>query len=176
MLKYWIIAARPKTLLLAWASVLMGFVYSQDLTVRAIWIAVGMGLTMSLLQIVSNFANDLGDANKGSDKDRSDRMVASGKISHRRIKIAILILTTLALATGFTTIFKTLYFSLSFWIFLGLGIGAIITALKYTLGKKNLAYAGLGDVFVFIFFGLVSVLGTNFLIHQQVDFWMLFLP
>ena len=170
----WIKASRPKTLLLAWASILMGFVYSKDFSQRAIWIAIGMLLTMSLLQIVSNFANDLGDAKKGSDKNRTDRMVSSGKISPQKMKWAIILLSVFAFGTGFFTIYKTLNFSTEFLLFLLLGVGGILTALKYTLGKKNLAYAGLGDVFVFLFFGLIPVLGTSFLIQQTLDFWMIF--
>src|SRR5690606_17649619 len=112
------------------------------------------------LQILSNFANDYGDGVKGTDnEDRvgPKRAIQSGVISPAEMKRAIVITSVITLLFAVTLIyfaFKEKYFAFSL-VFLVLGILAIASAIRYTVGKGAYGYRGYGDVFVFIFFGLV---------------------
>jgi 1,4-dihydroxy-2-naphthoate octaprenyltransferase len=140
------------------------------------WLAI---LTTIGFQILSNFANDYGDGIKGSDKNRTGeaRMVSSGAISPKQMKIAMVITTV------FTLVFALLLISVSFgsdhfgfsFLFFGLGIAAIVAAIKYTVGNSAYGYSGFGDVFVFVFFGLLSVVGCYFLYTKQLHA-LIFLP
>ncbi len=136
--------------------------------------------TTVLLQILSNLANDYGDFVKGTDtKDRigPKRMVTEGLISPLQMRMAIIVVVLLALASGTALIFigtggigissKVIYFVL--------GIASIIAAIKYTVGKRPYGYQGFGDIFVFIFFGLVGVLGS-FYLYTHTFRWGLLLP
>ncbi|CAM1364754.1 1,4-dihydroxy-2-naphthoate octaprenyltransferase [Tenacibaculum sediminilitoris] len=140
------------------------------------WLAI---LTTIGFQVLSNFANDYGDGVKGTDNEREGeaRMVASGAITPKQMKLAMII-------TGaITTIIALLLIYVSFGkdnflysvIFFGLGIASIIAAIKYTVGKSAYGYSGFGDVFVFIFFGLLAVIGTYFLYTKQLNL-AIFLP
>lgn len=140
------------------------------------WLAI---LTTIGFQVLSNFANDYGDGVKGTDNQREGeaRMVASGVITPKQMKNAMIV-------TGvITTIIALLLIYVSFGkdnflysiIFFGLGIASIVAAIKYTVGKSAYGYSGFGDVFVFIFFGLLAVVGTYFLYTKQLNF-MIFLP
>ncbi|XRE44430.1 1,4-dihydroxy-2-naphthoate polyprenyltransferase [Tenacibaculum discolor] len=140
------------------------------------WLAI---LTTIGFQVLSNFANDYGDGVKGTDNKREGeaRMVASGAITPKQMKNAMIV-------TGVvTTIIALLLIYVSFGkdnflysvIFFGLGIASIIAAIKYTVGKSAYGYSGFGDVFVFIFFGLLAVVGTYFLYTKQLNFTT-FLP
>lgn len=130
-------------------------------------------ITAVLLQVLSNFSNDLGDALKGTDKLRSDkapeRMVASKKISFKQMKIIVIITSIISFISGvilsyiaFENFFIIVFFSI-------LGVLAIISALKYTMGKRAYGYMGMGDLFVFVFFGLVNVLGGYYLYSKSMD-------
>jgi 1,4-dihydroxy-2-naphthoate octaprenyltransferase len=126
--------------------------------------------TTLLLQIVSNFANDYGDAKKGADKNRNgeERMVQSGKISKFQMKVAIVILSIITLIVGFYlifSVFQTDIYKIS--IFLILGISSIIAAIKYTVGKSAYGYKAYGDLSVFIFFGMVGVIGSYYLFTKN---------
>nr|BFF37265.1 1,4-dihydroxy-2-naphthoate octaprenyltransferase [Tenacibaculum mesophilum] len=140
------------------------------------WLAI---LTTIGFQVLSNFANDYGDGVKGTDNEREGeaRMVASGVITPKQMKNAMIV-------TGvITTIIALLLIYVSFGkdnflysiIFFGLGIASIVAAIKYTVGKSAYGYSGFGDVFVFIFFGLLAVVGTYFLYTKQLNF-IIFLP
>lgn len=122
-------------------------------------------LTAVLLQVLSNFANDYGDFVNGADTDeRTDRMMASGKISIAQMKQAILILIIGTLISGITLLGIGIgFFSFTFFIMLLLGIGGILAAYFYTAGKNPYGYIGLGDVSVFLFFGYLAVGGTYYL-------------
>jgi 1,4-dihydroxy-2-naphthoate octaprenyltransferase len=132
------------------------------------------GLTTLLLQILSNFANDYGDFSKGTDDHKRigpKRTVQNGEISAKSMKIAILISSILALISGLILLFGVVQLPVAeTLIFVLLGLAAIIAAIKYTTGKNPYGYAGLGDLFVFVFFGLVAVSGTYFLATQQWHF------
>lgn len=177
--KSWVKAARLRTLPLALASIAMGgFVASTQKTfnLQAVLMA---GLTTLLLQILSNFANDYGDFSKGTDDENRlgpKRTVQSGEVTAREMKIAMLAFSLLSLASGLIMLFYYVQLQVTeTLLFIALGIAAIAAAIKYTTGKNPYGYAGLGDFFVFIFFGLVAVLGTYFLATQTWK-WSVLLP
>ena len=173
-IKYWIKAARLRTLPLALSSILMGgalaFINNFKVSIPIILLAI---ITTLLLQILSNFANDYGDGIKGTDKYRtnSDRMVQSGKISSRQMLVTIIITSFLTFIIGFFLLLKVFGFQnlMYFSIFLIIGVLAIIAAIKYTVGKNAYGYKGFGDVFVFIFFGGIGVIGSYFLFTKAYD-------
>ncbi|MBL7836395.1 MAG: 1,4-dihydroxy-2-naphthoate octaprenyltransferase, partial [Bacteroidetes bacterium] len=127
-------------------------------------------LTAVLLQILSNFANDYGDYKNGADTaERTDRVMASGLLSEQHMKNALIVLILATLTTGILL----LYFGIrelntSFFVLLILGIAGILAAYFYTAGKNPYGYIGLGDVSVFLFFGLLAVVGTFYLQTQSV--------
>lgn len=175
-LKPWIEAARLKTLPLAVSSPLMGsfLAWSEG---RFQWtIFILATLTTLLLQVLSNFANDYGDFSSGADnKERIGprRMVQSGLITTSQMKTGIILTIILALVSGITLIAvgaqgKDITIIV---LFLALGIAAIIAAIKYTVGKNPYGYRGLGDISVFLFFGLIGVLGTHFLHTGTFNPW-----
>ncbi|MFV0247417.1 MAG: 1,4-dihydroxy-2-naphthoate octaprenyltransferase [Tenacibaculum sp.] len=136
-------------------------------------------LTTLSFQILSNFANDYGDAIKGADSKRKVelRMVSSGAISYKQIKRAIAISAILALLFSLLLIYtafekNNLMYTV---LYFGLAIACIAAAIKYTVGKQAYGYKGFGDVFVFLFFGLLAVVGTYFLYTKQLKF-AVFLP
>ena len=135
------------------------------------WLAI---LTTIGFQVLSNFANDYGDGVKGTDDNREGeaRMVSSGAITPKQMKSAMIITTILTLIVALLLIYVSFgkeNFGYSVLFFL-LGIASIAAAIKYTVGKSAYGYSGLGDVFVFVFFGLLSVVGTYFLYTKQLDF------
>ena len=145
------------------------------------WRIFGYAMLTTLgLQILSNFANDYGDGMKGT--DNADRMgpkraIQSGVISPQAMKRAIIITSVLTLLSAMLLIYyafrdTNLGYSL---FYLVLGILAIASAIRYTVGDTAYGYRGFGDAFVFVFFGLVSTLGVNFLYSKQLNF-DLFLP
>ncbi len=140
------------------------------------WLAI---LTTIGFQVLSNFANDYGDGIKGTDKEREGeaRMVASGAITPKQMKNAMIITAILTLIVALLLIYtafgkENFIYSL---LFFGLGITSIVAAIKYTVGKSAYGYSGFGDVFVFLFFGLLSVVGTYFLYTKDINF-TIFLP
>ena len=165
-MKHWIAAFRLKTLPLAFGAIVLGsnlnrLSFSSDIFLFA-------ALTAVLLQILSNLANDYGDYKKGTDKHRKDRQLAGGNISPKAMQVAIVLFVLLTLTSGITLLFLAFENDWKHWFqFLAIGLFSIAAAISYTVGKKAYGYHGLGDVFVFIFFGLVGVLGTAFLYKQH---------
>lgn len=140
------------------------------------WLAI---CTTIGFQVLSNFANDYGDGIKGTDTNRNgeQRMVSSGMISPKQMKLAMRITSFLTLCTAVWLIyvaFGKTNFGYSV-IFFGLGVAAIVAAIKYTVGTSAYGYSGFGDLFVFLFFGLVAVVGTYFLYTKKINFFI-FLP
>jgi len=178
-IKPWIQAARLRTLPLSVSGIIVGSAYAYHQGFSD-WRIVVMALLTTLgLQVLSNYANDYGDGVKGTDAHRigEKRLVAAGIISAKQMKRAVLITAniTFILALGLIYIaFGKENFVLSL-IFILLGIISIGAAIKYTVGKGAYGYSGFGDVFVFVFFGWVSVIGSNFLFTHSID-WKLFLP
>lgn len=135
-------------------------------------------LTTVAYQVLSNFANDYGDGIKGADDNRTGpkRAVQSGLISRPSMKKAIKILSLVSIIlTLFLVTLAFGAFSKYFFLFIVLGSLAIFAAIKYTVGKFAYGYFGLGDLFVFIFFGIVSVLGSSFLFSASLN-WLLLNP
>ena len=163
-LKASIKSMRLRTLPLSLAGVILGVTLAADKTDVSPWTAALIFLTTVCLQILSNLSNELGDTLSGTDSaDRQGPKYAlgSGDMTIGDIKKLILMFIGLCVIFGlamiqvsFGSLFKTESICLE-----ALGAAAIVGAMKYTLGKNPYGYRGLGDVFVFIFFGLVSVLG-----------------
>jgi 1,4-dihydroxy-2-naphthoate octaprenyltransferase len=178
-MKNWINAARLRTLPLSLSGIIVGSAYAYYQGFYDYKILILALLTTLGLQILSNYANDYGDGIKGTDANRigEKRMVASGLISSKQMKNAVIITSIITLFLILALIyiaFGKQNFALSL-VFILLGIGSIGSAIKYTVGSNAYGYNGLGDLFVFIFFGLVSVIGSNFLYTHFLD-WKLFLP
>jgi 1,4-dihydroxy-2-naphthoate octaprenyltransferase len=188
-MKHWIEAARLRTLPLSVSGIIVGSMYAlahptdNVLTPTEVfnWRLFGFAILTTLgLQILSNFANDYGDGMKGTDnQDRvgPKRAIQSGVISPESMKRAIILTSVLTLISAIILIYyafrdTNLGYSL---FYLVLGILAIASAIRYTVGNSAYGYRGFGDVFVFVFFGLVSTLGVNFLYSKQLDL-VLILP
>lgn len=177
--KPWIQAARLRTLPLSVSGIIVGSAYAYYQGFSDWRIVVLALLTTLGLQVLSNYANDYGDGVKGTDANRigEKRLVAAGVITAEQMKKAVIITAVLTFIIALLLIYVAFgkeNFALSL-IFILLGIGSIGAAIKYTVGKSAYGYSGFGDVFVFIFFGLVSVVGSNFLFTHFID-WKLFLP
>ncbi|MGY3685749.1 1,4-dihydroxy-2-naphthoate polyprenyltransferase [Vibrio coralliilyticus] len=177
-LRIWLDAARPKTLPLALVSILTGSVLAYSTHQFSWMIAILAFLTATLLQILSNLANDYGDAVKGTDNDKRlgpMRAIQSGAVTQADMKQAIVINIILTMLAGLALVFYALDSLQSILAFIGLGVLAIVAAIAYTVGNKPYGYVGLGDVSVFIFFGLLGVAGTFFL-HTGIVAPLLVLP
>lgn len=171
---------RPRTLPLALASIGMGAflaAWSGEFNGAITLFAM---LTTIFLQILSNLANDYGDTIHGADSDEREgpkRAVQSGLITQSAMKRAMGIAAVLSMLSGIILVW--LSFGLTqlplFLLFIGLGAAAIWAAVNYTAGNNPYGYVGLGDLFVFIFFGIVGVMGTVYLQTKTVD-WSLLLP
>ncbi len=179
MIQHYVKAARLRTLPLSISGIIVGglLAMSKDMFDWSIFILAL--LTTIGFQVLSNFANDYGDGVKGTDKDRTgeERMVASGAISPKQMKQAMVVTTIITLIVALYLIYLAFgkdNFSYSVLFFL-LGVASIAAAIKYTVGSSAYGYSGYGDIFVFIFFGLLSVVGSHFLFTKEVGF-LIFLP
>ena len=173
-ISYWIKAARLRTLFLSLSCIWAGILSVQTVQKIDPLISIFTFLTALFLQILSNFANDYGDSVHGADnKQRKgpSRSVQAGFISAKQMKMAMLLFAGLALISGLFLLYlaKPIIGLAAFLALLGTGIIAIIAAIAYTNGKRPYGYAGLGDISVFIFFGIVAVLGTQYLQTAQVN-------
>ena len=184
MIKNYIESFRPGTLLLALANTITGSALAYaDGGFRWPVFFLAAATTL-LLQILANMANDYGDFKHGKDTDERigpRRMLQSGMISAKAMLRAIIIVVLLTVVAGFFLIYEgfsniDISSALPGIIVFGLlGLAAITAAIKYTVGKNPYGYKAMGDVFVFIFFGLIGVLGTYFL-HTGMLRWSLLLP
>lgn len=183
----WIQAARLRTLPLSMSGIILGsFIARWRITENGgtwDWKIFALALVVTLLyQILSNFANDYGDGVKGTDKLRvneaEQRAVASGRITANQMRNAVILFAVLSLIATIALLYLAFFkdnLMQEFYIFVGLGIASILAAIGYTVGKKPYGYLGLGDIFVFIFFGLVSVGGSYFLFTKTFS-WDILLP
>lgn len=178
--KNWMQAFRLRTLPLALGAITMG-AFAANLHNTLKWdVYILCLLTATFLQILSNLANDYGDFKKGTDNDNRKgpaRALQSGIITEKAMLRAVILFSVLSLVSGIVLLAISLK-DFTDWrtlAMLALGFAAIAAAIKYTVGKSAYGYSGLGDVFVFIFFGLVSVGGTYFLMAGEVS-WVLLLP
>jgi len=181
-MKKWIKAARLRTLPLSVSGILVGSAaaYQQYHTQENYYFIVVLCLLTTLFfQVLSNYANDYGDAVKGTDNENRvgpKRAVQSGEITASQMKNAIIITSFLSLFSSLSVI----YFSFGSENFLQailyfiLAIACVGAAIKYTVGNSAYGYKGLGDLFVFIFFGLVSTLGTYYLFGHTMSLIIIF--
>lgn len=176
----WVSAARLRTLPLSVSGIIVGTtIAAQQGYFNIVIFTLALGTTLGL-QILSNFANDYGDGVKGTDnEDRVGpaRALQSGLISRKEMKQGIVVTAAATLVLALLLIY-TAFGGENFLyaiIFFFLGLGAIAAAIKYTVGSNAYGYKGMGDIFVFIFFGLVAVFGSYFLYAMQFELTV-FLP
>ncbi|MCD8407599.1 1,4-dihydroxy-2-naphthoate octaprenyltransferase [Tenacibaculum dicentrarchi] len=188
MIKNYIKAARLRTLPLSVSGIIVGSflanfsTYTNDNfpnSEKNYLIFILAILTTIGFQVLSNFANDYGDGIKGTDDNREGeaRMVSSGAITPKQMKMAMIITGVITLIIALSLIYVSFGKDNFFYsvIFFGLGVSSIVAAIKYTVGKSAYGYSGFGDVFVFVFFGLLAVVGTYFLYTKQLNS-TIFLP
>ena len=163
----WWHAARPNTLPAALAGVIVGL--GAGLGVGApfrVDTALGCIAVALLLQVLANFANDLSDFRKGADTEARQgpvRVAAAGLVTPRQLELAIAITIAAACLVGLWLAY------VGGPVLIGLGVLAVVAALAYTGGPWPYGYRGLGEVFVFVFFGLVAVVGTAYLQADRLD-------
>ena len=162
-IRVWIETARPATLPLSFASILTGSALAAWWGEFSLTITLLALLTASLLQILSNFANDYGDAIKGS--DRQERLgplrgMQKGQITMQEMRRALWICFACCVIIGSTLVWSACQSASDIIGFLFLGLLAIIAAITYTVGKNPYGYLGLGDLSVLIFFGWLGVSGS----------------
>lgn len=156
-LQTWILAARPKTLPAAAAPVLVGTAVAYYEKVLRLDIVIVVFIVAILIQVGTNFANDLFDFYKGADNENRlgpTRVTQAGLLSSKEITAGMLFVFGLAIILGLFIVFE------AGWPILIIGISAILAGLAYTGGPIPYGYHGLGDLFVFIFFGFAAVCGT----------------
>lgn len=178
--KSWLSAARLRTLPLSLSGIILGSFLAYADGFFNIYILILAVLTTIGFQVISNFANDYGDGVKGTDnEDRIGpvRALQSGEISPKQMLKAIIMTGVITLVIALLLIYVSfgkdnIFYSVLFFL---LGLGSIAAAVKYTMGKNAYGYSGFGDIFVFLFFGLLSVCGTYFLYVHTIDFTV-FLP
>lgn len=173
-LKMWWETARPKTLPLALASIFTGSAlgyWANPQGFNGLVMALCL-LTTILLQVLSNFANDYGDHQKGSDTEERIgplRGIQKGAISAKELKWGLILMVVASFLSG-SFLIGIAYENLSDLLaFAGLGILAIVAAITYTVGAKPYGYMGLGDISVLVFFGLLGVGGTYYLQTHSID-------
>lgn len=165
-LSNWITGARVRTLPLAAAPVILGSASADLVDSFNPLLGLGALLVALFLQIGVNYANDYSDGVRGTDDNRVGplRLTASGLARPQSVKLAAFITFGLAGAIGLAMVIFT-----SQWWLIAVGAFAILAAWYYTGGKTPYGYAGLGEVAVFVFFGLVATLGTNYLMTSSLD-------
>ena len=177
--KAWIHAFRLRTLPLALSSIILGSLIAASEDKFNSYIFILAITTTLFLQILSNLANDLGDSISGADNDSRigpERAVQSGIISKKEMKNMLFVFILLSLISGSILIYEaaqiiTLQQAL---VIFAIGILAILAAINYTIGKNPYGYMGFGDLFVFLFFGLVGVIGSFFLHTGYLNWHILF--
>ena len=174
----WFSTARPKTLPLALASIIIGSALAYWAGKFDLITTLLAFITTILLQVLSNFANDYGDHVKGSDTAERIgplRAIQHGAITGEQLKIAVIVLSVLSFISGAALSFYAYEGIEDLLVFLGLGVISIVAAITYTVGKKAYGYLGLGDLFVLIFFGFVAVIGVFYLQAHSLPL-MIFIP
>lgn len=173
-IKPWLSAMRLRTLPLSVSGIILGTCFAYYNGHFSWWVLVLAILTTISLQILSNLANDYGDSINGADNDERvgpQRAVQSGEITPDEmldaIKFNIIVVIILTLSLIWAAFGPTNFLFLLLFLFLG-GI-SVYAALNYTMGDSPYGYRALGDVFVFIFFGLISTIGSYLLYMHTID-------
>lgn len=158
-------ASRIRTLPLALSTILTGNAMAYYLGAFDILIFLFTVITTVLLQIISNFSNDIGDSEKGADNEERigpQRVIQSGQMTFNELKRILKITILLTLISGIALLYISKLLIWEKLLLLGVGIFAIWAADNYTKGRIAYGYKAFGDVFVFIFFGIVGVMGSLF--------------
>lgn len=172
--KYYIASFRLRTLPLSLSGIFLGTLLAKaDGFFHTLPFVFAVATTLCL-QILSNLANELGDLQKGTDNAERlgpIRSIQSGALTLTEFKRTIIVFVLLSVISGSVLVYTAFdsLFSRDGIIMLLLGGAAIIAAIKYTVGKNAYGYHGLGDLFVFLFFGLLSVMGAYFLMAHQIN-------
>ncbi len=178
-IKIWLQAFRLRTLPLSLSCIAMGGFLAAGADAFRWDIFLLCVLTTVFLQILSNLANDYGDSVNGADsihREGPSRTVQAGLISSSQMRAAVVIFIVLCLVSGVSLLFISFGFDWNAIVFFfGLGILSIMAAIAYTVGKKPYGYMGLGDFSVFIFFGVVGVMGSYYLFTKHFS-WYELLP
>jgi 1,4-dihydroxy-2-naphthoate octaprenyltransferase len=164
MVNKWIQGARPRTLPAAVVPVVVGLAVAIGVE-GAQWPRAGFALVVSLLlQVGVNYANDYSDGVRGTDEVRvgPQRLVGSGLATPRSVKLAAFLCFGSAAVVGLALALMT-----SVWV-IPVGLAAVLAGWFYTGGKNPYGYIGLGEVFVFVFFGLVATVGTTYVILEKI--------
>lgn len=175
----WAYALRLRTLPLSWAGTVMAAGLAASAGAFRWGVFVLMFFTASLLQILSNMANDYGDYVKGTDGESRigpRRALASGRIAPGEFVRGMALVCLLTMGAGLALVLTAFGWRAIGYVllFLALGAGCIVAAVKYTVGRRAYGYSGWGEVFVFLFFGLVAVCGGAFLYTGRWDaLWLL---
>ena len=162
----WILAARPQTLTISVAPVLLGAALASDVGTLSIPVLIAAMLGAICIQIGTNLYNDYADFNKGADgADRLGplRACANGWLPPRQVLAAVGVTFAIAMAAG---IYLT---AVAGWPVVIIGLASLACGIAYTGGPWPLAYVGIADLFVFVFFGLVAVGGTYFVLAGSLS-------
>ena len=169
-IKYWILAARPQTLIASIAPVIISTIFSYKYFNFNLIIFFFIIISALLIQIMTNFINDLYDFRKGADAINRlgpKRMIQCGNISQEEMKLGILL-------TLILSVFSGLYLVLiGGWPILIIGLSGFLFAYLYTATSFSIAYNGLGEIFVFLYFGIIASLGTFYLYNLELHFQVL---
>jgi 1,4-dihydroxy-2-naphthoate polyprenyltransferase len=155
----WLLAVRPKTLVCAVVPIAVGSAVADRSGAFRLDVALAALIASMLIQIGTNLANDVFDWEQGADtRDRlgPPRAVASGLLSARAVKRAMRLVFLAAILAGTYIVYA------AGWMMIPLGLACVAAGVAYTKGKRSLGYLGLGDLFVFVFFGVVAVAGTAY--------------
>ena len=169
----WIKAARPRTLPLSLSGIFVGLALTVEHGNMAPLAVIGCIVTTICFQVLSNFANDLGDGMKGTDNAARIgpmRAVQSGEISIQQMKIGVIVLGILSVLSAAIVIASApaIHSGNGLIFYAVLALLCVVAAITYTVGKKAYGYHGLGDLMVFLFFGIVAVSGTKHLFEEGV--------
>lgn len=160
-MKSWLLASRPKTLTAAVVPVFVGAALASTQGAGWSWTSIILILLSAVcIQIATNLINDAIDFKKGADTEHRigpQRVTQSGLLSHKQVMLGGLLFLLLAILFGIPLVMQ------AGWPIVTIGVVSVLMAYSYTGGPFPLAYLGLGDIFVFIFFGLIAVAGTYFI-------------
>ena len=165
--RYWLLAARPKTLIASAAPVVASSILCIKYYSLDYFIFFCTLISAILIQIMTNFINDLYDFKKGADSNKRigpDRMIQKGNITEIEMKKGILFILILSILVGLYLVI------IGGWIILLIGVSAFLFAYLYTATNLSIAYNGLGEIFVFIYFGLIATLGTFYLQTAEINY------
>lgn len=175
---FYIESARLRTLPLSVAGIVLGYFLALSEGEVSFVVFLFALLTAVSLQILSNYANELGDMRRGTDDEHRIgpiRSIQRGGLTEREMLRMLYLFVLISAVLGLVLVWFSFGTFCDFWAFLVLlvGLGAIWAAIKYTFGKRSYGYVGLGDLFVFLFFGLVGVLGVYVLLLHSFGYFLL---